>query len=281
MKKIKIDYANFDQKAEYFYSGDKIIHTSVEKLFELLEWEYKLDNNPFVYRGLEEAKYFLFSSSQRSYIKEERYLSIKQNELFSDYESFVMENISKLRRWNNGIIDKLFKANGITENNTLAYLSFMQHHGIATPLLDFTRNPFIALYFAISDHNGTVNYDSGSPLESFFSIYKIYKPTFIHEMFRGFFVANGFDMNCISYKELSNSIGLYLISNEDEELRLCNNANIINQEGLFYYNHHPFCPLEIKFNLTVKDLKSDTRIDSRITKDLPKKLAIAGIFIKN
>ncbi|MBN8835624.1 MAG: FRG domain-containing protein, partial [Sphingobacteriia bacterium] len=272
MEKIIINYPNFDTKGKYFFSGDKIIWESVDKLFELLETESKSPNTPFIYRGLSEAKYFIFNSSQREYIKQKKYLKLNETEYFSNYEQFILDNISKLKLWQNGLVEKFFQANGILEDNTIAYLSFMQHYNIPTPLIDFTRNPFVALYFAISDHNGSVKNNSDKPLDDFISIYRIYKPTIIHELFHGFFRFYNLDLNSIPYKKLSNSIGLYLLSNEDGKLKLNNNANIINQEGVFYYNHHPFCPLEVKYNLIVNELKNESNLSDKITSKIPIKI---------
>jgi hypothetical protein len=67
-------------------------------------------------------------------------------------------------------------------------------------------------------------------------------------------------------------MGLYLLSNEDDTIKVYNNARIINQEGLFYYNNHPFCPLEVKYYLKAQELTQDRKLDSNLKKRITNRI---------
>jgi len=50
-------------------------------------------------------------------------------------------------------------------NNDLRCIAMMQHHGSATRLLDFTKSPFVAAFFALeSAHNDSVVYALNTPV---------------------------------------------------------------------------------------------------------------------
>ncbi len=111
-----------------------------------------------LFRGVNEAKYQLFTSSQREYILND-YKTIGV-----DYQRFVkgiLQNLNDdaLARYNE-------KAH--IEVNAAWKFAYLQHYGAPTPYLDFTENINIALFFAC--HNVKLN-PSNSYLDNYISLY--------------------------------------------------------------------------------------------------------------
>jgi len=76
---------------------------------------------------------------------------------------------------------KCLENKNLANSNTITKLYYLQHYGVPTCLLDFTYNPLIALYFAITNlkghSGGEYDLDTGIPKfynnEYYISIYKI------------------------------------------------------------------------------------------------------------
>jgi len=136
------EYRNFNEKGKFFIDGDLVINTKDEfdKCFEEITNEELIGR--FSFRGCGEAKYKLYSSSQRFWIE-------KELDKCFDYNSFVLKLIENSKEWNNKTISKFFNPRGIDFSNSIAYLSYMQHFNVPTPLLDFTENPCVGLFFAV------------------------------------------------------------------------------------------------------------------------------------
>lgn len=101
---------------------------------------------PWVFRGQEDAKWGVRSSFDRSLNRidfcppEHRMHDIEQklvdaeNGNFRDFRRYVAR----------------LPQNRIPQKKTrLGWFALMQHYGVPTRLIDFTRNPFVALYFAV------------------------------------------------------------------------------------------------------------------------------------
>ncbi|MGM9969693.1 MAG: FRG domain-containing protein, partial [Anaeroplasma sp.] len=89
-------------------------------------------NEENIYRGynrLEELYPVLFRKEYYKENKEE--MKCLERDLLSEFEKYAMAYISPL--------------------NEMEFLAYAQHYGLPTRLLDFTYNPYIALFFAIND----------------------------------------------------------------------------------------------------------------------------------
>jgi FRG domain len=135
--KYLAEYQTILQKSIFFDQQTIDTKEQFEDLFD----KYKNTNN-ILYRGLNEAKYRLYSSLQRSWIT--RHFPEK-NITFSDYLKVLLENA---RQVHGGVLSNYFKIANFDPNNDLAILSFLQHYGCSTPLLDWTYSFANALYFA-------------------------------------------------------------------------------------------------------------------------------------
>lgn len=229
-----------------------------------------------LFRGLNDAKYRLYSSLQRYWV------SNKLAETTLDHQVFLVELVQNTR-------DEL-KLLGKEPKNDIEILSFLQHYGCPTPLLDWTYSFDNALFFSISG----VNQPFGSTweIDNYISVYYLEEEYLTSASYRGLMEESleaNFDLIRPAfinrYKELgieeevadkiltrevmlklsieSYSEGLiphmtsidklktfpliYFSDSEKDSLisfGLHNNQNIINQQGVFTWNANPTRPLE-------------------------------------
>jgi hypothetical protein len=275
---MKIDtYPNLKIKAKYFES--KIID-SKEEFDELAYYWTDAKAQPsrdsdrkVIFRGLTEAKYKLFNSAQRFWIGEEL------DKLGRTYEEFIETEIESAKTIQSNLLLKYYHAFGHPAYD-LSILSFLQHYGAPTPLLDFTYKFDCAAFFATDG----LQHNPSTDIENYFSIYAIDTsktrgefPSIIDQIsislsqideilinnsdneidpskvlqkyeqlqYKTFhdltlFHIPGFTPNGFTFK-LKSRPQFNLIFNQ-------HNLNIINQEGLFVFNSDPTIPLEYHFS---------------------------------
>jgi hypothetical protein len=232
------EYNNLDEKKVFFKNGETKIDKNINILFSKIT-EFQEKGNGFIYRGSSEAKYRMYNSAQRLYISQELHKQVPEDRISEHYRKFITELIESSKNWNNGVIKKYLLSSGIDENNALAFLSYMQHYGVPTPLLDFTFNPYVALFFAIDN---LTYIPSNNEIDNYFSFYYTYTEATVFESWKHVFDEN-LKKADISYETVDlNCMGIILPNNA--LYKIINSVNIINQEGLFLYNNHPWYPLE-------------------------------------
>lgn len=248
MSLIPPPYKYQDEKKEFF--SLRIIDND-EELFNFMKILPKsFHEKAGIWRGLPESRYKLYNSLQR------KNLFFKKLNSVEDVIRYIIDSSNKLTIWNKGLIPSYFSNNNIEHVSIYAKLSILQHFGSETPLLDWTRNPNVAMYFATQSLYKTTEEDL---IDNYFSIYFINRN---HPYFE-FNTELGVEL-LISEKKTNEEINAYfnddnyiLKSIHDFPIQCVNdkgnkvvnhstmsNYNITAQNGLFILNSDPYRPLE-------------------------------------
>lgn len=143
-----------------------------------------LINKPvYRYRGVNEAKYTMTTSLQRHCPPQ-----MKGNQ--NDYMTMLLQKVKSSPK-----VVEFFKMSGIAIND-ISCLALMQHHGLPTPLLDFSTDIMIALSFAsdgLDLSSGSEETDGYASLYVFDKQYEYEVGTPVQQVFESG-LANGFQM---------------------------------------------------------------------------------------
>ena len=167
------EYANIEQKEEAFGQKYRYILTAQK----LDEW-FQEECPGALFRGVNNAMYKNYNSMQRLYLTHDLKDKVCAWKM-------IDQEIMSLREANNHFVEKYFKSLNITATD-FTYLSYLQHYkdGV-TPLLDFTKNKLVALYFMCKDArfpecgDGEKNNFTTHPISSFASVYFLEKDEYI------------------------------------------------------------------------------------------------------
>lgn len=154
-------YSSLDEKRNHFKSH-RIVKTK-EELGQLIDLFEKLSNQhkqKYLFRGVNESKFKLYSSFQRLWIQREL------SEIGLDYKERISSMIDRCKR-KDCLLYRYFRRLGVVVNDWLV-LSFLQHYGAASPLLDFSKQYEIALFFACDNVKYTL---SDNEIDNYISIY--------------------------------------------------------------------------------------------------------------
>lgn len=113
-----------------------------------------------IFRGVREARYKLFTSVQREWITN----GLGRHTTINDLVGSLLKNIRQ-----NTKLNDYFQSMNIVQTDFL-YLSLLQHYSAPTPLLDFTHDYQVALYFATAN---IATASAANDIDDYFSLYYI------------------------------------------------------------------------------------------------------------
>lgn len=188
-------------------------------------WYNENSHRNLIFRGMKSARFKNYTSAQRKWMITDGLMN-KAGDGIIGYTNYITSLLSNCREWEEGIIVKYLTNNGI-EASDLILLTIMQHYGAPTPLLDFSSNINVALYFA-------AQIDSPKSLNDYMSVYSLNVNQNAERLIK---LSENPQLISNSYQELAKLEQLILIDRSDI---LSSNLNIIAQEGLLLMNYHPW-----------------------------------------
>ncbi|TXI62760.1 MAG: FRG domain-containing protein [Flavobacterium sp.] len=242
-KKTLPTYNNLEEKSKLF----RIEYINTEKEFDVFFDTHTISNG--IYRGINSSQYKIYTSLQRSIITNDL-----QSVNYNDYIEKVIQH-KNLKKYFENFKIPLSK---------LSILSYIQHYGGPSPLLDFAYNIKNALYFAVE--NLPDKHEEKNNINDFFSVFFINQGDIelleISRVFEslkeqkelGKKIFSGYDdysddllVSHIDKMLDINTLDVFLIDNNlnfTDVYNTYNNIRIISQEGLFINNSHNTRPLE-------------------------------------
>ncbi len=254
----KLEYYSSLQEKEKSFSqqGDAgnyfaIDHASQFKnWYDLIKATIELEPLGNFFRGVREARYKLYNSAQRFWI-ENNLMELESLSEYLPYIDMVQNMVDKAKQQE--IFKRVFDYYRLNDDQTdFPILSILQHYGAPTPLMDWTYDIDVALFFAVEKAG---HFEKEDQIEGYVSVYRIVKDPnsqFIKDnlqvasanVFPRIKVIASLSMQCFPGT-------IYYISDfevKDERmtkpLTTYYNLNIMPQNGLFIFNPYEIDPLE-------------------------------------
>jgi len=151
-------YETFKQKEAFF--SLRFIENEEE-----LNHLFNTSSNTSIWRGQPKAEYKIYSTLQREYHKSKT-IGNKQKQL-----EYIKKTINLAGKWHNCFFNRYFKNMGLKRGPTIySLLSVLRHSEVPSPLIDWTRDFRIALYFAAKSYK---NDETSNEINNYFSLIEI------------------------------------------------------------------------------------------------------------
>ncbi|OWV18663.1 hypothetical protein B7990_05150 [Fibrobacter sp. UWB4] len=158
-------YKSLEEKQIAFKPCGYLVIDSVEKFDR---WLNTVPRENILFRGVNEAKYKIYTSAQRLYITNDLNKSGKK------IEDFIQDELDQVKEFNGGLLKKYFRLLNVVDHDLL-YLSFLQHYSGVSPLIDFSADVEKALYFMQDGCSFGKMGNTG--IDNYFSLYAKEYPT--------------------------------------------------------------------------------------------------------
>ena len=235
------EYTSLEEKQQFY--GDNcynVIDTTSQLQTEL---GALLKTRHLLFRGVNEAKYKLFTSGQREYIHHEY---AKAGILYDDFMQSLLDNVDAdvdLKEYNRTVN---------INTNASYYFTYLQHYGACSPYIDYSTDLHIALFFSILDMH---QQPSDRDIDNYFSLYYIAQSDvpFIRDKYKARFLGMNADSRGISLDlKVLLEMRLFYVSWEKHYGKFGNhyflyrmpNRNMLAQKGVLIFNASDSKPLE-------------------------------------
>lgn len=302
MGKIQF-YQTLDEKRDFFNDDPQYSDVQFYKIdhaYEFKDWYEELTiglNNSVgrniyntFFRGVNEAKYKLYNSAQRFWIQNNM-MQLESLTQPLSYLEMIQNMVNKAKDVK--LLQQVFQYYSITpEQMDFPILSILQHYKAPTPLMDWTYDLNIALFFAIMNIQRS---DQENVIDDYIAVYKLDKN--VHRSFLknnlNYLSANVFPSVSWLGDLLEQQKSVIYISDfeiadaENMEIGKIKpittyyNLNILAQKGIFVFNPNEMKPLE-EFPILANSTSADSRIFCyNICKDLAElikyKIGMVGV----
>ncbi len=246
-------YASLEEKSASFSDTPEVAqYYVIDHAYQFRDWYSSMKdiaaNDQFgrFFRGVGEARYKLYNSAQRFWITN-NLMQLESLTVPLPYHSMIQNMVDEAKQQE--LFKRVFDYYGLTDDQTdFPILSILQHYGAPTPLMDWTYNIDVALFFAVEKAR---HFEKEQSIEGYVSIYQVVKDENSQFIRANLQIVSENVFPSITHLSANFPDNIYYISDFEvkdqrqiKPLTTYYNLNIMPQHGLFIFNPHEVSPLE-------------------------------------